>query len=119
MSTLSVCASSDNKTVAGSFAMFIHNVAAWIGRFKVPDCDLYAQSLTLLAEFLARLQEEKSLYFGLIALGATCLANESQNIDLARAIIGDDRLKAIVQAALAGTEPLRLVGGDLKLLFKF
>ena len=125
LTQLAPCAASDNKTVAASFALFAHNAAAWVGRFKLPSCALYAPLLHCLAAFFAAPEaahDERSTYFALVALGAVCLCAEPQNGALAAecfaqrapALLSD----AVGAARRAASEPVRAAGEDLKRVLK-
>jgi hypothetical protein len=50
---LSMCASSENKTVAASYIALLHNIVSWLGRFKKEDSELYPLLASALVQVLA------------------------------------------------------------------
>ena len=109
-----LCAGSDNKTVASSFALLLHNAASWIGRFQRPDSPLYPLLAAALKEYLAKDRDEKSLYYALVALGALILANEAANRPLVTTTFGPALPALLSRVAALPNESLAKVVVDLK-----
>jgi hypothetical protein len=98
----------------------IISIASWLGRFKLPECDLYTQIYTCLVEFFQKAHDDNGTYYGLITLGAITLSSESANKAVALALFGEAQLKQIVATAQSSAnQAIQAAGNDLRSLFGF